>query len=507
MSQAKARVTHTGVAAGQAPIRTEHFDVLIIGAGISGLGSAYHLSHQCPDKTFVILEALESFGGTWLVHRFPGIRSDSDLYTYGYRFKPWVGPAMASGEEIQAYLGQVVEENQLSGHIRYFHRVSSACWSSDDDVWTIEATQTDTGERLRFTASFVWLCTGYYRHAEGYTPQWPGMDDFRGPVVHPQTWPKDLDYRDKEVLVIGSGATMATIVPAMAPRCAHVTVLQRSPTYFLPVATQDPFAETLCRLEVPEQWFYTIMRKKMIYDQELLTRTCREEPEFMKAELINGIRQFLPEDFDIDTHFTPRYRPWQQRLAIVPDGDLFKAIAVGNVSMVTDEIDTFTEKGVLLQSGSELTADLIVTATGLNIRMLGDIAFTIDGTPLDVTETVSYRGIMFTGVPNLAWIFGYFRATWTLRSDLVGDFVCRLLNHMDELRTKRVTPNLRAGETDEPKLPWVDPEDMSSNYLKRGAHLLPKRLDKREWQHTQDYWSEKDELPAADLDDGCLTFE
>ncbi len=500
-------MTQTEVTPGQVPLRTEHFDVLIVGAGISGLGSAYHLSHQCPDKTFVMLEALESFGGTWLVHRFPGIRSDSDLYTFGYRFKPWVGPAMASGDEIQAYLGQVVEENQLSGHIRYLHRVSSASWSSDDDVWTIEATRGDTSERLRFTASFLWACPGYYRHAQGYAPQWPGMDDFRGPVVHPQTWPKDLDYTDKEVLVIGSGATMATIVPAMSPRCAHVTVLQRSPTYFLPVATQDPFAEALRRLEIPEEWFYTIMRKKMIYDQELLTRTCREEPEFMKAELINGIRQFLPEDFDVDTHFTPRYRPWQQRLAIVPDGDLFKAIAAGKVSMVTDEIDTFTEKGVLLKSGDELTADLIVTATGLNVRMLGDIQFTIDGIPLDVTETVSYRGIMFTGVPNLAWIFGYFRATWTLRSDLVGDFVCRLLNHMDELRAKRVTPNLRAGETDELKLPWVDPEDMSSNYLRRGAHLLPKRLDKREWQHTQDYWSEKDALPAVDLDDGCLTFE
>ncbi len=481
--------------------------MLIVGAGISGLGSAYHLSRQCPDKTFVVLEALEDFGGTWLVHRFPGIRSDSDLYTFGYRFKPWVGPAMASGEEIHAYLGEVVGENRLSGHIRYLHRVSSASWSSDDDLWTIEATRADTGERLCFTASFLWMCPGYYRHAQGYTPHWPGMDLFRGPVVHPQTWPKDLEYDDKEVLVIGSGATMATIVPALATRCAHVTVLQRSPTYFLPVPTRDPFAETLRQLEVPEEWFHTIMRKKMLYDQELLTRTCREDPEFMKAELVNGIRQLLPDDFDVGRHFTPRYRPWQQRLAIVPDGDLFKAIAAGQVSMVTDEIDTFTGKGVLLESGDELTADIIVTATGLNISMLGDIEFTIDGTLLDAAERVSYRGMMFTGVPNLAWIFGYFRNTWTLRSDLVGDFVCRLLNHMDELGVKRVTPDLRPEDIDEPRLAWVDPEDMSSNYLKRGAHLLPKRLNKREWQHTQDYWSEKDELPAADLDDGCLIFE
>jgi cation diffusion facilitator CzcD-associated flavoprotein CzcO len=486
---------------------TEHFDVVIVGAGISGVGSAYHLLHQCPGRSFVVLEALESFGGTWLLHRFPGTRSDSDLYTFGYRFKPWTGVPIATGDEILKYMGQVIEENDLSRYIRYHHRITGARWSSEANLWDIEVSRTDTGQQLRFTAGFLWMCQGYYRYDEAYTPQWPGMERYEGRIVHPQHWPLDIDYKDKRVLVIGSGATMATLVPAMAPECAHITVLQRSPTYYFPAINRNELADTLHELDVPEDWVHAIMRKKFLHDQELLVRLAKEDPEFIKTELVNGVRQFLPEGFDVEKHFTPAYRPWQQRLALVPDGNLFKEIANGKVSFVTDEIATFSEKGVLVTSGDELTADLIITATGLNLSILGNIPFAVDGSPLDMAQTVTYRGIMFTGVPNLAWVFGYFRVSWTMRSDLVGDFVCRLLNHMDELGAKRVMPALRPQEADERRLAWFDPHDLNPGYLMRGIDLLPKRLDKPEWRHTQDYWHEKDDLPAADLDDGCLRFE
>ncbi len=488
------------------PAPAEHFDVVIIGAGISGVGSAYHLSHQCPGKSFIVLEALESFGGTWLVYRFPGIRSDSDLFTYGYRFKPWNSAPIANGEEILKYMEEVIEENDLARYIRYRHRVTGARWSTEANEWEIDATRGDGEQRLCFTANFLWMCQGYYRHDQGYTPAWPGMERFQGRVVHPQNWPPDLDYAGKDVLVVGSGATMATIVPAMASECAHITVLQRSPTYFLPAFNRNELAETLREIDVPEDWIYAIMRKKSLHDQEFLVRLAREEPEFTRAELINGVRQLLPEGFDVETHFTPRYRPWQQRLALVPDGDLFKAVGAGQVSFVTDEIATFTEKGVALKSGDDLNADIIVTATGFDLSILGDIPFVVDGTPLDPAGTVTYRGIMLTGVPNLAWIFGYFRLSWTLRSDLVGDFVCRLLAHMDEMGAKRVTPVLRPEDMDQERLPWFDPEDLDPGYLMRSVHLLPRRLDKPEWQHTQDYWRERDDLATADLDDGCLRF-
>jgi len=490
-----------------APRTTEHFDVLIVGAGISGVGGAYHLTKQCPEKSFVVLEGLESFGGTWLMHKYPGIRSDSDLYTFGYRFKPWTGAPIATAAEIRKYMGEVIDENDLAPHIRYRHRILTASWSSADNLWTIDAVRSDTGERFRFTANFLWMCQGYYRHSQGYTPDWPGMDRFTGRIVHPQTWPEDLDYTGKNVIVIGSGATTATLVPAIAGDCAHVTVLQRSPTYFWTGRNDNELADTLRELEIPEEWIHEIVRRKILHDQEAITRLSFEEPEFMKAELINGIRPYLPPDYDIETHFTPKYRPWRQRLAFVPDADLFKGIASGQASMITDEIEAFTEKGILLKSGKELEADIIVTATGFNLCVLGDITFTIDGQPLVFSDTVTYRGMMFTGVPNMLWVFGYFRASWTLRADMISDFVCRLLHHMDELGAKRVTPALRPVDADMPILPWIDPENFNPGYLMRSMHLLPRRGDKPEWQHTQDYWTEKDVLPAADLDDGCLVYE
>ncbi len=490
-----------------ASVATEHFDVLIVGAGISGVGGAYHLSQQCPDLSFVVLEGLESFGGTWRMHTYPGIRSDSDLYTFGYRFKPWTSAPIATAEEILKYMGEVIDENGIDEHIRYHHCISTASWSGAENLWTIVATHTATGALRRFSANFLWMCQGYYRHSEGYTPEWPGMDQYQGTIVHPQTWPADLEYRGKDVIVVGSGATAATIVPAMAEDCNHVTVLQRSPTYFWTGRNVNELADTLRELEIDETWIHEIVRRKVLHDQQLITKLSFEEPEFLRAQLIDGIKAFLPDDYPVEKHFSPTYRPWQQRLAFVPDGDLFKGLASGKASMVTDEIERFTEHGILLKSGTELTGDIIVTATGFNLSVLGDIEFTVDGEPLAFHDTITYRGMMFTGVPNMVWVFGYFRASWTLRADLIGDFTCRLLKHMNELGVQRVTPRLRPADADMAILPWIDAENFNPNYLKRSMHLLPQRGDKPEWQHSQDYWTEKDALPVADLDDGCLIYE
>ena len=487
--------------------QVEHFDVLIVGAGISGVGGAYHLRQQHPEKSFVVLDALESFGGTWQMHHYPGIRSDSDLYTFGYRFKPWTGPPIASAEQILKYMGEVITDNDLGAHIRYQHKITNASWSSDTSLWTLEVTRSDTGEVSRFTTNFLWMCQGYYRHAQGYTPDWPGMDRYKGTIVHPQTWPQDLGYKGKNVVVIGSGATTATLVPAIAGDCAHVTVLQRSPTYFWTGPNTNELADTLREIEINEELIHDIVRKKILHDQQVITRLALDEPELVKNELIEVVRTFLGPDYDVEKHFTPKYRPWRQRLAFIPNGDLFEGIKSGKASMVTDEIDTFNEAGILLKSGEQLDADIIVTATGFNLSVLGDIAFSVDDAPVDFSETVTYRGMMFTGVPNLLWVFGYFRASWTLRADLISDLVCRLLTHMDELGANSVTPALRDVDANNPVLPWMDPENFNPGYLMRSMHLLPKRLDKPEWQHTQDYWVEKDSLPGADLDDGCLVYK
>jgi len=353
---------------------------------------------------------------------------------------------------------------------------------------------------VRFTAGFLWMCQGYYRHAEGYTPEWPGMERFTGEIVHPQSWPEDLDYRGKNIVVIGSGATAATLIPAIAEECGHITMLQRSPTYFIPGRNRNDLADELRELEIDEAWIHEIVRRKILHDQATFTRRSLEEPEAVKQELLAGVRSFLGPDYDIETHFTPRYRPWRQRIAFVPDGDIFRGIRAGKASVVTDEIETFTERGILLKSGQELDADIIITATGFNLSVLGDIAFEIDGKPLDFAETVTYRGMMFTGVPNMLWVFGYFRASWTLRADLLADFVCRLLAHMEEKGAKRVEVRLRPEDDGMELLPWIDAENFNPGYLMRAMHLLPKRGAKPEWQHTQDYWREKNEIPAIDLD-------
>ncbi len=486
--------------------RTDHFDVLIAGAGISGIGAAYHLQEQCPGTLFCLLETQESFGGTWRTHRYPGVRSDSDLYTFGYRFKPWTAAPIATAKEILAYLGEVITENDLARHIKYRHRIDAAAWSSEAKLWTVDATLLDTGETRRFTTNFLWMCQGYYRHEQGYTPDWPGMKSFQGRIIHPQSWPEDLDLKDKRVVVIGSGATAATLVPNIEG-AAHVTMLQRSPIYYRTGRNAIAIADELRDLGVDESWIHEIVRRRILRDQDIFTRRTFTEPDKIKEELLGVAREHLPANFDIDRHFTPNYRPWRQRIAFIPNGDLFEAIREGRASVVTDEIECFTEGGIALKSGEHLEADIIVTATGFHLSVQGGINFSIDNRPLFLADTITYRGMMFTGVPNLAWVFGYFRASWTLRADLVGDFVCRLLIHMKSREAKVVTTALRPEDADMEILPWMDPENFNPGYLMRGMHLLPRRGSKLEWQHSQDYWSEKDAFPSINLDDSAFHYD
>lgn len=483
----------------------EHVDVLIVGAGISGIGGAYHLSDQRPDTSFLVLEAKETFGGTWTTHRYPGIRSDSDLYTFGYRFKPWTGTPIATAEEILRYMAEVIDENDLDRHIRYGHEISSAEWSTAERRWTITATGPGGG-RVVITAGFLWMCQGYYRHGAGYSPTWPGMERFCGPVVHPQTWPDDLDFTDQRVVVIGSGATAATLVPNLVDTAAHVTMLQRSPTFFITGRNTNELADTLRELDIPEEWTHEIVRRKILHDQGLLNSAARDHPEFVRAELLNGIRSVLGDEYDVDTHFNPAYRPWQQRIAFVPDADLFEAIKAGTASVVTDEIESFTETGISLASGATLDADIIVTATGFELNVLGDIEFTIDDEPLDFASSVTYLGAMFTGIPNMAWVFGYFRASWTLRADLLADFVCRLLDEMEARGASMVVPRLRPEDQEMELRPWVEADNFNPGYLARGMHLMPQQGTHQPWIHTQDYWVDKDLLPSVDLGDGSLDF-
>jgi cation diffusion facilitator CzcD-associated flavoprotein CzcO len=478
---------------------SEHFDVLIVGAGMAGIGAAYHLAQRCSGMRFAVLEAQENFGGTWITHRYPGIRSDSDLYTYGYSFKPWTGAPIATAGEILKYMDEVIQENDLGQYIRYRHKVIAATWSSEENLWTLQVSRTNTGEEACFTAGFLWMCQGYYRHGEGYTPDWPGKERFGGRLVHTATWPDDLDYYGKKVVVIGSGATAATLIPAMAGKCSHITMLQRSPTYFRTGRNAIEIADELRELGVRDDWIHDIVRRKIQYEQAKFARRTFTEPEVVTRELLTQARTFLGPDYDIKTHFTPRYRPWQQRMAFIPDGDLFRAIREGTASVVTDEIEIFTETGIRLKSGTHLDADIIVAATGFHLNVLGDIEFTIDGEPLRFSETVTYRGMMFTGVPNMAWVFGYFRASWTLRVDVVSDFVCRLLQHMREIGARKVVVRLRPEDEGMPTLPWSDPENFNPGYLTRGLHLLPKRGDKPEWQHAQDHWADAKAFPAIDL--------
>jgi monooxygenase len=483
-----------------------HVDVLIIGAGVSGIGVAHHLRDQFPDRTFVILDAQDNRGGTWWTHRYPGVRSDSDLFTYGYRFKPWRGPAIAAGGEILAYLDEVIDDDDLGHHIRLQHQVTAASWSTEERRWTVAVTRGDTGQQLRFTAGFLWTCPGYYNHAEPYRPQWEGTDRFQGVIVHPQDWPEDLDLAGRRVVVIGSGATAATLIPAIARQAQHVTMLQRSPSYFYAPPAINELAETLRALNIPDEWTHEILRRQYMAQTDLLARMSVQSPDELHAFLMESVRPLLPEGFDIDRHLTPRYRPWQQRIVIVPDGDLFASLREGNASIVTDTIETFTERGVKVSSGTEIPADVVVSATGFNLSLFGDVAFSVDAEPVDFTERVTWRGIMISGVPNMAYVFGYFRHSWTLRVDLVSDLVGRVLENMRDRGATMVVPVLPPEDADMQLRPWADPENFNSGYVMRSQHLLFKQGDREPWTHQLEHEQEREILPRADLDDGTLAY-
>ena len=482
------------------------FDVIIVGAGISGIGTAYHLSTQCPDKSFTVLEALSDFGGTWFTNRYPGARSDSDLYTYGYRFKPWSGPPMATREEILTYMQEVIEENDLGRHIRYRHTVVRASWSSETKLWSLDVERTNRSQALRFEARVLAMCQGYYWHRRGYTPDWPGFADYRGRIIHAQEWPDDAGTAGKSVIVIGSGATAATMIPALARDSGPITMLQRSPTFYNIAENVSEIADTLRKLQIDESWVHEIARRKSFLDEATFIGRTFSEPDKVKDEMIGAVRAILGPDYDVETHFTPRYRPWQQRIAYTPGGDLFKAIRDGKVNVVTDEIERFTADSIRLKSGRELSADIIIAATGFDLCVMGGIPFSSDGRPIDFAETVTYRGMMFSGVPNLTWTFGYLRASWTMRVDMNADFLCRLIKHMDAKGAGMAMPALRSEEEALPRLPWVSPKNFNGGYILRSLHLMPKRLDTPEWQHAHDYWTEKDRIPAIDLEDGRLVF-
>jgi monooxygenase len=480
----------------------EHLDVLIVGAGLSGIGAACHLRRRLPGKRFAILEARENLGGTWDLFRYPGIRSDSDMFTLGYRFRPWTDPtSIADGDAILRYIRETARDYGVDRHIRYQRRVLSLSWDGGQALWTAEVHRTDTGESEWLTADFVYSCTGYYRYDEGYTPDFPGTDRFGGTIVHPQHWPEDLDPAGKRFVVIGSGATAVTLVPSLARRAEHVTMLQRSPSYVTSLPARDPVADLLRRW-LPTRLAYALVRWKNIAVGTGFYKLSRGAPSLVRRFLRWRLQRQLPHDFDIDMHFTPSYDPWDQRLCLVPDNDLFRALWSGRASMVTDTIDTFTEEGVTLGSGATLEADVIVTATGLNLLMLGGIELTVDGEAVDVAETVAYKGMMLSGVPNFAFAVGYTNASWTLKVDLASDYVCRLLRHMDEHDYAQVTP--KAPPEDLERRPLID---LESGYVKRSLHELPQQGARAPWELHQNYVRDIQLFRRGELDDEGVRFE
>jgi len=484
---------------------TEHFDVLIVGAGLSGVGAGVHLHEKCPTKRYAILEGRPAMGGTWDLFRYPGVRSDSDMHTLGYNFKPWrAAKSIADGPAILDYVRDTAAEYGVDENIRYNHLVRSAAWDSGASAWTVTAERPDTGGVAIFTCNFLFMCAGYYSYRAGFTPAFPGIEDYRGQVVHPQKWPEDLDYAGKTVVVVGSGATAMTLVPAMAQTAGHVTMLQRSPTYVVSRPDQDVLANRL-RKVLPERLAYGITRWKNVTLQGMMYRKTRTDPEKVKQLILAGVRQELGPDFDVETHFTPRYNPWDQRLCLVPNSDLFAALRSGTASVVTDHIDSFTKTGIRLKSGEELPADIVVTATGLNMAVMGEASFSVDGAPVDFGRTWTYKGMMFSGVPNLVSTFGYINASWTLRADLTCEYVCRLVNHLDKVGATQVTPRLRENEEGMPARPWID--DFSAGYMQREMHRFPRQGDRDPWINPQDYQRDKKMIRHGAIEDGALRFD
>jgi monooxygenase len=478
---------------------TEHVDVLIVGAGLSGIGAAYHLQSAFPRRRYAILEARAALGGTWDLFRYPGIRSDSDMHTLGYRFRPWTdSTALAGGPAILDYIRATAVEAGIDRRIRFRHKVVAASWSGADARWTVTAQHDD--ELVGLTCAFLYVCSGYYRYDQGYSPAFDGIEDFRGQVIHPQQWPDDLDYAGKRIVVIGSGATAMTLVPALAESAAHVTMLQRSPSYVLSLPGEDPIADRLRRL-LGAQRAYAIVRWKNVLGQTVLYQLSRRHPDKIR-EWIRGltIRQ-LPKGFDVDTHFKPAYNPWDQRLCLVPDGNLFRAIRAGTASVVTDHIDRFTADGIRLRSGTELAADIVVTATGLQLLALGGLQLDMDGERVRLPETFTYKGMMLSGVPNLAFTIGYTNASWTLKADLVAEFVCRLLAHLDARGDDSVMP-IKGDSTITPA-PLVD---FSSGYVRRSIDQFPRAGTRRPWRLGMSYLQDVVTLRYGPIDDGTLRF-
>ena len=475
----------------------EHVDVVVVGAGISGVSAGWHLQKHCPDRSFTILERRGAIGGTWDLFRYPGIRSDSDMHTLGFAFQPWTDErSIAGGESIRRYVEDTAREHGIDRHIRFGHRVRSAAWSTADARWTVKGDGPDGPFAL--TCGFLDLCSGYYDYEQGHSPEFPGSERFQGPIVHPQFWPEDLSYAGKRIVVIGSGATAMTLVPALAETAEHVTMLQRSPTYVVSLPARDRVANALRRI-LPARAAYRLTRWKNVTLQMLFFRLARSRPEQTRKRLLGLVRDALGPDYDVGTHFTPRYDPWDQRLCLVPDADLFEAIRTGRALLETDTIETFEEDGILLASGKLLRADIIVTATGLELKMAGGIALSLDGAPLQLAERLHYKGMMYDGVPNLATTFGYTNASWTLKADLTALYICRLLNTMKRRRLRQATPcNDDPGVTPKPFL------EFTSGYIRRAAELLPKQGSKKPWKLNQSYGSDILAMKFGSIDDAMV---
>ena len=479
----------------------EHVDVLVVGAGLSGIGAGYHLQTHCPQRSWLILESRDDLGGTWDLFRYPGVRSDSDMYTLGYSFRPWTDPkAIADGPAILGYLRETAKAFRIDEKIRFGHRVQRASWCSRTATWTVEAQRGPERTPVSFTCQFLFMCSGYYRYDQGYTPEFPDRERFGGRIVHPQHWPADLDYAGQQVVVIGSGATAVTLVPELARQAAQVTMLQRSPTYVVSRPSVDRLANRLRRW-LPLRLAYGLTRWKNVLLGQYFFGLCRRKPALARRGLLRMVRAELGPDYDVATHFTPRYNPWEQRLCLVPDGDFFRAIRGGCATVVTDEIERFTPTGIRLKSGRELPADLIVTATGLSLQLLAGVAFEVDGRPVDPAASLSYKGMMYSDLPNLASSFGYTNASWTLKSDLTARYVCRLLNHLTRTGARQCTPRL----TD----PAVTPEkwvDFSSGYFQRSIDAFPRQGSRRPWKLHQNYALDIVSLKFGALDDGTMAF-
>ncbi|MFT6956256.1 MAG: monooxygenase [Halieaceae bacterium] len=482
----------------------EVFDVMIVGAGLSGIGAAYHLHDKCPDRSVVILEARDAIGGTWDLFRYPGIRSDSDMHTLGYNFKPWrAEKSIADGPSILKYVREAATENDIDSKIRFKHRVVAADWCSERSLWTVQVERGETNDTTTFQCQFLLLCSGYYNYDHGHQPDFPGKKRFQGHTVYPQFWPEQLDYTGKKVVVIGSGATAITLVPAMSEKASDVVMLQRSPTYVVSRPDTDVIANTLRKI-LPENWAYSITRFKNTVMQQFNYHRTRVAPEKVKRQLLNDVRKELGQDYDVDKHFTPSYNPWDQRLCLVPNSDLFHSIRSGKARVVTDHIESFTENGIQLKSGEFLEADIIVSATGLELVVMGGASFSVDGSPVEFSKEWTYKGLMVSGVPNLVSTFGYVNASWTLRADLTAEWVCRVLNQMKSTGATCAVPVLPESLQSMPARQWID--DFAAGYMERVMHLFPRQGDREPWINPQNYRKDRKMFLQGDLADGALQF-